>query len=154
MPHCSDCRCDLPNFETLCSKCFEARYSELARPKSLLESMRQYILNPLRLTPKSESKMSPPAAIVGCCAGVLVCWFGAFAGVGYKHPFFSGVVLSGAFRILVKSAGLSLGMSLFLAKKNLRLYWEIAMRVFFVVSFCYARWCWHVGVFSDILRAN
>jgi len=116
--------------------------------------MRQYISNPLGLAPeqvRSESKMRLPGAIAGCCGGLLACWFGGFAKVGYKYSLFSDVVFSGAFFILVKSAGLSLGLSLFLARKNLRLYWEIALGMFFVISLCFARWCWHVGVFPRYL---
>lgn len=29
MSRCPDCGCDLPSFQTLCSKCFEARDAEL-----------------------------------------------------------------------------------------------------------------------------
>src|SRR5437016_5793026 len=56
MPRCSDCHCDLPGFETLCSKCLEARYSELSHPKSVLESMQQFASNPMGITPESEHK--------------------------------------------------------------------------------------------------
>ena len=154
MPRCSDCHCDLPGFETLCSKCLEARYSELGHPKSVLESMQQFASNPMGITPESERKLHLPAAIAFCCGGVLIYWYGAFAKLGYKCPLFSGAVLSGTFLILVKSAGLSLGISLFLARKNLGLYWEIALSLFLGISLCYARWAWHVGVFPYILRAK
>jgi hypothetical protein len=82
-----------------------------------------------------------------------MCWFGGFAEVGYKYPLFSDVVSSGAFLILVKSAALSIGLSLFLARKNLKLYWEVALALFWAISVCYARWAWHVGVFPDQLRS-
>lgn len=118
MPRCSDCRCDLPSFETLCSKCFEARYSAVGRPKSFLESVRQYVSNPFGITPDQVPSMRLPAVLFCCCFGLLVCWFGGFAEVGYKYSLFSDVVLSGAFLVLVKSAVLSLGLSLYLARKN------------------------------------
>jgi hypothetical protein len=153
MPTCSECRCDLPGFETLCSKCFDTRYSEFDHPESLLQSLRRYVSNPFGITPESERTLRLPAAIAFCCSGVLVCWFGGFAEIGYKYSIFSDVVLSGAFLIILKSAGLSLGMSLFLARKNLRLYWEVALGVFLAISFLYARWAWHVGVFLDQLRS-
>src|SRR2546429_6278257 len=73
MPQCSGCRCDLPGFETLCSKCLETRYSELGHPKSFLESVLPYVSNSMGVTAESESKMPLPGAIFCCCGGVLVC---------------------------------------------------------------------------------
>jgi len=127
MPQCSVCHRDLPGFDTLCSKCFDARYSELDHPESIQQSLRRYVSNPFGITRESEGKLRLPAAIAFCCGGVLLCWFGGFAEVGYKYSLFSDGVLSGALLILLKSAGLSLGMSLFLARRNLRLYWEVAL---------------------------
>jgi hypothetical protein len=152
MPRCSDCRCNLPSLETLCSKCFEARYSALAHPKSFLESVRQYVSNPLGITPDQIPSIEFPAVIVCCCLGILLCWFAGFAEVGYKYSLFSGVVFSGAFLVLVKSAVLSLGLSLYLARKNLEMYWSIALGGFVSISICYARWCWHIGVFPQWLK--
>jgi hypothetical protein len=154
MPQCSGCRCDLPGLETVCSKCLETRYSELDHSKSFLESVLSYISNPLGVTAASESKMPLSGAIFCCCGGVFVCWYAGFAKVGYKYSLFSDAVFSGAFQILLQVAGLSLGMSIFLARKNLKLYWEIAFSGFLAISLCYARWAWHVGVFPDILGAK
>ena len=150
MPQCSDCHCDLPSFETLCSKCLEARYSELGHPKSVLESMQQFVSNPFGITPESKSEMGLRGAIACSCGGALLCWFGGFAKAGFKCPLFSDAILSGAFLILVKSASLSLGMSLFLARKNLRLYWEVALGGFPAVSLCCAHSAGHVGGFPAV----
>jgi hypothetical protein len=153
MPQCSYCYCDLPGDETLCSKCFEARYSKLGHPTSLLQSIRQWVSNPLGLTPESERTIRLPAAVFFCFGGILLCWYGGFARVGYRHSLFSEEVVSGALLILVKSAGLSLGLALFMARKNLKLYWEAALVLFLGISLCYARWSWHVGVFPIELRS-
>jgi hypothetical protein len=48
MSQCSDCGRDLPSFQTLCSRCYDARYAELGRPKSLLESILQFGSNPIK----------------------------------------------------------------------------------------------------------
>ena len=116
--------------------------------------MWQYVLNPFGLTPESESKMRLPAAILLGCSGVLLCWFGGFAKLGYQYSFFSNAVFSEAFQVLVKSAGLSLVLSLYLARKNPKLYWEIALGGFWGISICYARWCWHIGVFPSWLKGR
>ena len=79
------------------------------------------------------------------CFEARICWFSGFAKIGYKYPPFSDAVLSWAFLVLVKSASLSLGMSLFLARKNLRLYREVALGGFLAVSLCYAHSAGHVG---------
>ena len=150
MPQCSDCHCDLPGFETLCSKCLEARYSELGHPKSVLESMRLFVSNPFGITLESKSKMGRRGAIACSCGGVLLCWLGGFAKVAYKCPLFSDAVLYGSFQCLVKSASLSLGLSLFLARKNLRLYWEVALGGFLAISLCYAHSNGHVGGFPAV----
>ena len=33
MPQCPDCGCDLPSFQNLCSKCYDAQYTALTVPK-------------------------------------------------------------------------------------------------------------------------
>jgi hypothetical protein len=98
MPQCSDCHCDLPGFETLCSKCLEARYSALGHPKSVLESMRLFVSNPFGITLESKSKMGRRGAIACSCGGVLLCWLGG-SKVAYKCPLFSDTVLYGAFQL-------------------------------------------------------
>jgi hypothetical protein len=110
------------------------------------------VSNPFGITPEQVPSMRLPGVIFCCCFGLLVCWFGGFAEVGYKYSLFSDVVLSGALLVLVKSAVLSLGLSLYLARNNLGMYWEIALGGFVAISICYARWCWHVGVFPQWLN--
>ena len=125
MPHCSVCCRDLPRLETLCSRCFETRYSELAHPKPFLASTLSYLSNSLGAAAQSKLRMPLSSVIFCCSAGILLCWFAGFAKLGYQYSFFSGAVLSESFQVLVKSAGLSLALSLFLARKNLRLYREL-----------------------------
>jgi hypothetical protein len=150
MPQCSDCHCDLPGFETLCSKCLEARYSELGHPKSVLESMRLFVSNPFGITLESKSKMGRRGAIACSCGGVLLCWLGRFAKVTYKSRSSRTRSFMGHSNCLVKSASLSLGLSLFLARKNLRLYWEVALGGFLAISLCYAHSNGHVGGFPAV----
>jgi hypothetical protein len=152
MPKCLDCRRDLPSLETLCSKCFEARYSKFDRPKSFLESVQQYVSNPWGITPETERGMPYPWAFA--CGSALICWYGAFARLGYKCSLLSNAVLVGTFLVIVKSVVLSLGLSLFLARKNLKLYWEVALVLFLTISIMYARWAWHVGVFPQWLAEH
>jgi len=152
MSHCLDCRRNLPGFETLCSKCFEQRYSKVGRTESFPESVRQYVSNPFGITREHIPTLRLPAVIVCCCAGLLICWFAGFAEVGYRYSLLSDAVLSGAFLVFMKSGCLSLALSLYLSRKNLRMYWEIALGVFLSISICYARWCWHVGVFPRWLN--
>jgi len=154
MPRCLDCRRELPSFETLCSKCFEARYSEASHPPPLLRSFGRYVSNPFGVTHDSKPTMRLPGFVFCCCGGVLLCWYGGFAELGYKYALFSNAVLSAALLILAKSWCLSLGLSLFLARKNLSLYWEVALGGFLAISFCYARWAWHVGVFPSWLQGH
>jgi len=33
MSQCPDCGCDLPGFQTLCEKCYEARYTVMGQPR-------------------------------------------------------------------------------------------------------------------------
>lgn len=105
--------------------------------------MRQFISNPLGITPDTKSEMRLPAVIVGLGLGVLACWIGSFERLGYTYAFFSIVVLLGSVPILVKSAVLSLGISFFLARRNLRLYGEVTLGVFVATTLCYARWVRH-----------
>ena len=75
MSQCPDCGCDLPGFQTLCSECYDARYAGVGRPKSLLESIRQFGSNPRRR--QGNRKPNQSIALV---AGVVLCcyrpWFG------------------------------------------------------------------------------
>jgi hypothetical protein len=133
MPQCPFCGSDLPGVQTLCQKCYDARYAQIARPRSFLESMRQFVSNPLCLTEEDlleESRVSFLVVVAFWCSGLLICWFGGWARVHYKYSLFSNEVLSGALLCI----GISIFMSLVLARTNLRLHWKIASPVFVAIS--------------------
>ena len=140
MPRCSDCNCDLPDFETLCSKCFAARYSELGRPKSFLQSVREYVSSPLGLTAedllRQEEKATIPVAVACWCGGLLICWLGGWIKGDYKYSAFSNEVLSGALTCVL----VSIGATLFFARTNLKLHWRVASTVFAVSAYGVAGW--------------
>jgi hypothetical protein len=139
MPRCSDCHCELPGFETLCSKCFEARYSELGRPKSFLQSMRQYVSNPLGLTAEDllrEERVTIPVAIACWCGGLLICWLGGWIKANYNYSAFSDEVFSGALTCVL----FSISATLAFARTNLKLHWRIASTVFAVSAYGVAGW--------------
>jgi len=151
MSRCSNCDRELPGFDTLCAECFEARSAQLEHPEPFLQAVGRRISNPFGITAETKSTMTlRPAAVVGGIA-VLFYWYGAFALFGYHRPPFSSEVLSGALFVLLKSACLSLALSLFLSRKNLGMYWEVSLGVFLGLSFIYSRWAYHVGVFHERL---
>jgi hypothetical protein len=152
MSRCPYCGSDLSSFQTLCSKCYDSTYSKLDRRGSLLRSVWRYVANPLGITEESVSEVRVPGAIVCLAVGVSACWFAGYAKLGYAYALFSNAVFAGGALILVKSAVLSLVISAFLARKNLRMYLEVSLGAFAAVSLCYARWAWHVGVFQNTLR--
>lgn len=152
MSRCPGCKNDLAPFQTLCSKCYDARYSKIDQRVSLLSSLSAYVSNPLAITQESVSETSLSEAVVCLAIGIAACWWGGFAEYGYRPTLFSFPVFSGAFDILLKSAALSLALALLLARKNLRMYWDVALGLFVVVAMTYARWAWHVGIFSGMLR--
>ena len=133
MPHCSECGCDLPTFETVCSKCYDARYAGMGRPKHFLESMQQFLANPLRLTAEDllqEEKVTLPVALACWGGGLLICWFGGLARADFKCSASSDEVFSGALICVL----ISLGATLALARTNGKLHWRIASTVFAVSS--------------------
>lgn len=140
MPRCSDCDCDLPGFETLCSKCFAARYSELGRPKSFLQSVREYVSSPLGLTAEDlrqqEQKPTIPVAAAGWCVGLLICWLGGWIKGDCKYSAFSNEVLSGALTCVL----VAISATLFFARTNQTLHWRIASTVFAGFAYGVAGW--------------
>jgi hypothetical protein len=42
MPKCSSCNCEMPGFQTLCRKCYEREYAQIAQPKKS-KSLRQRV---------------------------------------------------------------------------------------------------------------
>jgi hypothetical protein len=140
MPKCSDCCCDLPGLETLCSRCHDARYVQMSRPRHLEESVRQFLSNPLGLTAEDflqdEDKVTVPVAIACWCGGLLICWFGGWVKADYKYPAFSDEVLWGALVCLL----ISIGATLVFARTNLKMHWRIASTVFAVSAWGVAGW--------------
>jgi hypothetical protein len=139
MSQCPYCERDLAGFQTLCSKCFEARYSELGRPKSFLESMRQYVSNPLGLTAEDflqEENITIPVAFACWCGGLLICWLGGWIKADYKYSAFSDEVLSGALMCVL----VSITATLVFARTNLKLHWRMASAVFAVCAWGVAGW--------------
>jgi len=94
MPQCPDCGCDLPSFQTLCSRCFEARYAEVGRPKSFTESIRQFGSNPRRWE-AIENRITQPCWLAWCFAviGLVVDWRLAFESFGGRNSASSESVL-------------------------------------------------------------
>ena len=130
MPICSDCRCDLPGVETLCSKRYDVRYARMGGPKPLKES--------IRLTAEDllQQKVTIPVAIACWCGGLLICWLGGWVKADYKYPAFSGEVLSGALVCIL----VSISATLVFARTNLKLHWRIASTVFAVSAYGVAGW--------------
>jgi hypothetical protein len=95
MPQCPDCGCDLPSFQTLCSKCFDARYAEVGSPKSFLESIWEVGSNPRRQEVIANRIKSQPWWLVWFFAaiGLGLDWRCAFEWFSGKYVFYSETVL-------------------------------------------------------------
>jgi len=149
MPHCSDCRRELPGFETLCSKCYDARYARMGHPKPFEELVRQFLSNPLGLTAEDlqqeEEKVTLPAAIACWCGGLVICWIGGWVKADYKYSALSNEVLSGALVCVL----ISIGATLVFARTNLKLHWRIASTVFAISAWGVMGW-FFIGSGSDL----
>ena len=110
MSQCSDCGRDLPSFQTLCSKCYDARYGEVGRPKSLLESIRPFESNPRRRRATEDRINAQPWWQAWCLAviGLGLDWRCAFEWFAGKNPFYSELVLGRAALIVLACAGVAL----------------------------------------------
>jgi hypothetical protein len=110
MPQCPDCGCDLPSFQNLCSKCFDARYAEVGSPKSLLESNREFGSNPRRQQVIKERIETQPWWRQLCWAaiGVGLDWRCAFEWFAGRSAFYSEPVLDRAVLIVLACAGAAL----------------------------------------------
>ena len=110
MSQCSVCLCDLPDSETLCSECYEARYAELGRPKSLLESVRQFGRNPRRARVIEDRFKAQPwwFAWAFGVAGLALDWRCAFEWFAGKSPLYSELVVGRAVLIVLACAGVAL----------------------------------------------
>ena len=110
MSQCPDCGCDLPSFQTLCSKCYDARYAEVGRPKSLLESIRPFGSNPRRREVIEDRINAQPwwRAWSFAVIGLGLDWRCAFEWFAGKSPFYSELVLGRAVLIVLACAGVAL----------------------------------------------
>jgi len=110
MSRCSDCECDLPSSQTLCSKCYDARYSELGRPRSFLESIRRFGSNLQREQVREHRIKAQPWWVAWCFAivGLALDWRCAFEWFAGKCSFYSVIVLGRAVLIMLACAGISL----------------------------------------------
>jgi len=109
MPQCPDCGCDLPSFQTLCSKCYDARYADVGRPRSILESIRQFGSNPRREQVIQDRIKAQPWWLAWCFAviGVGCDWYSAFEFFYGRYPLCSEPVLRGLVLIVALFASIA-----------------------------------------------
>jgi len=153
MSKCLYCGRELPPLQTLCQECYERRYIETHSPRSLFETLRDFVSNPLNITDsdwEDVNRFPAPLAIAFCFGGLLLCWFGGWARVRYRYSLFSGVVVVGALICFV----VSLLAALVLARKKLRWEWDTAS-VIFLLTACGVAGYFYVGssAISTLLKA-
>jgi hypothetical protein len=131
MPQCTDCGCDLPGLETLCSRCYDATYSEIGRSRSLLESMRRRE-GRRTIGNQDTAKARQPWWLVLCWAigGLGFAWDCAFELFSGRYSFCSEPVLRKMGVIVVLCSAVSL-LAVFLVR-SARL--RDAAAVFFLAS--------------------
>lgn len=98
MPRCSYCGSELPGLERVCPGCYEGNYAELSRPRSFLDSIRRFILNPPTRHARGDedsAKARQPWWLMSCwiLGGLGFDWDCAFEWFSTKHPLFSEPVL-------------------------------------------------------------
>jgi hypothetical protein len=110
MPQCPDCGCDLPSLQSLCPKCYDARYAEVGSPKSPLESIREVRSNPRRQEVIADRIKSQPLWRHVCWAviGIGLDWRCAFEWFAGKHAFYSETVLDRTILIVLACASAAL----------------------------------------------
>jgi len=64
------------------------------------------------------------------CSGLLLCWFGGWAKARYQYPVLSDIVLRG----MLLCVGISLALSLVIARRGLHVYWKVASLTFLLMS--------------------
>src|SRR5678815_5804485 len=79
MSQCPDCGCDLPSFQTLCSKCYDAKSAEVGRSKSILESIWQSRSTPRRWQVIEDRINAQPWWLAWCFAVI------GLGSVSYTH---------------------------------------------------------------------
>jgi hypothetical protein len=132
MSRCPDCGCVLPSFQTLCSGCYDARYAKIGRPKSLLESIRQFGSNPRRRQVIEDRINAQPWWLAWCFAviGLVLDWRCAFEWFAGKNPFYSELVLGRTGLIALACAGVAL-LTVFITRER---RFRVASALFCVVS--------------------
>jgi hypothetical protein len=84
MPQCSYCGCDLPALTDICRKCFDARYAEIDRPKSLME----IVTNPTGLTAEELRQVREAPLPLGRKILTFLYAFALFVLYGLFHDHF------------------------------------------------------------------
>jgi hypothetical protein len=110
MPQCPDCGCDLPSLQSLCQKCYDARYAEVGSPKSFLESIREFGSNPRRQEVIANRIKSQPWWLAWFLAAVGsgLDWRCAFEWFSGKYAFYSETVLDRTILIVLACATVAL----------------------------------------------
>lgn len=132
MSQCPDCGCDLPSFQALCSECYDARYVEVGRPKSLLESIREGGSNLRRQQVIEDRMKAQPWWLAWCFAaiGLGLDWRCAFEWFAGKYVFYSEPVLDRTVLIVLACAGVAL-VAVWLTREP---RWRVASTLFLVFS--------------------
>lgn len=131
MPQCPDCGRDLPALQTLCSQCYEARYADVGRPKSFLESLRESRWNPRRQQVNEERIQARPwLPWFFALIGLLLDWRCSFEWFAGKSSCFSADVLGRAALIVLACGAISVFAMCVTAKAR----WQHALALFTVLS--------------------
>jgi len=134
MSKCRDCGCDLPSLQTVCSRCYDAKYAGVGvgRPNSLLESVRQFGSNPRRRHAIENRIKAQPWWLAWCFAflGLGLDWRCAFEWFAGKSSFYAAPVLGRNVLIVLACAGVAL-LVLFVTRE---LRWRYASPLFCLVS--------------------
>jgi len=132
MSQCPDCGCDLPSFQTLCSKCYDAKSAEVGRSKSILESIWQSRSTPRRWQVIEDRINAQPWWLAWCFAviGLGFDWRCAFEWFAGKSPFYSEPVLGRALLIALTCAGIAV-LIVWLTRES---RWRVASTLFLIFS--------------------
>jgi hypothetical protein len=132
-----DCGCDLPGVQSLCPKCYDAKYADVGRPKSPLESIREFGSNPRRRQVVEDRISAQPwwLAWLFAAIGVGLDWRCAFEWFAGKYAFYSEPVLDRAILVVLACAGVALLVDWVTREPRLR----VASTLFLMFSACLYR---------------
>ena len=132
MSQCPDCGCDLPSFQTLCSKCYDVKYAGVGHPKSILASIWQFGSNPQRRQVIEDRINAQPWWLAWCFAiiGLAFDWRCAFEWFAGKSPFYSELVLGRTLLIVLGCAGVAV-LLVWVTRVS---RWRVAPTLFLVFS--------------------